>query len=394
MSVLDFHLPKNLEAHEPPEARGQRRDGVRLLVGAATAGLVSGQVSGGVSGLASGGVSGEASGGANRGASGLASGQANGAGSGEARGEPSGEVSHHRFTDLPDLLRPGDVLVVNTSGTLPAAVPIVERPLTAHFSTEQRDGRWLVELRGNAGKATKPYAGGAPGERLTLLGGGALTLRERYSRERLWIADVDTGRYRSVSRLLAEQGRPIRYDYVRKPWPLSYYQTVFARVPGSAEMPSAARPFTAEVVTRLVAAGVLVVPIVLHTGVASPEAHERPYPEWFSVPEVTARVVNQAKRAGGRIIGVGTTAVRSIESATDEQGVVHERSGWTELIITPDRGVRVIDGLLTGFHEPKASHLDMLAAIAPADLLERCYAAAIEGGYLWHEFGDVNLLLP
>jgi S-adenosylmethionine:tRNA ribosyltransferase-isomerase len=342
MSVLDFQLPKNLEAHEPPEARGQRRDGVRLLVGAAG----------------------------------------------------TGEASHHRFTDLPDLLRPGDLLVVNTSGTLPAAVPIADSPLTAHFSTEQQDGRWLIELRGNTGKATKPYAGGAPGERFALLGGGALTLLKRYSRERLWVADVDTGTYRSVPRLLAAQGRPIRYDYVRKPWPLAYYQTVFAQVPGSAEMPSAARPFTAEVVTRLVAAGVLVVPILLHTGVASPEAHERPYPEWFSVPEVTARVVNQAKQAGGRIIGVGTTAVRALESATDSSGVVHERSGWTELIITPDRGVRAVDGLLTGFHEPKASHLDMLAAIAPADLLSRCYAAAIDAGYLWHEFGDVNLLLP
>jgi S-adenosylmethionine:tRNA ribosyltransferase-isomerase len=342
MSVLEFNLPKNLEAHEPPEARGQRRDGVRLLVGVAG----------------------------------------------------SGEVSHHRFTELPDLLRPGDVLVVNTSGTLPAAVPIAQRPLTAHFSTEQRDGRWLIELRGNTDKATKPYAGGAPGERFALLGGGALTLLERYSRERLWVADIDPGSHHSVPRLLAAQGRPIRYGYVREPWPISYYQTVFARIPGSAEMPSAARPFTAEVVTRLVAAGVLVVPILLHTGVASPEAHERPYPEWFSVSEVTARVVNQAKQAGGRIIGVGTTAVRALESATDESGLAHARSGWTELIITPDRGVRVVDGLLTGFHEPKASHLDMLAAIAPADLLGRCYAAAIEAGYLWHEFGDVNLLLP
>ncbi len=342
MSFLEFSLPASLEAHEPPEAHGQRRDGVRLLVGAAG----------------------------------------------------SGEVSHHRFTDLPELLRPGDVLVVNTSGTLPAAVPIADSPLIAHFSTEQQDGRWLIELRGNTGKATKPYAGGAPGERFALLGGGALTLLERYSRQRLWVAAVDTGRYRSVPRLLAAQGRPIRYGYVRKPWPISYYQTVFAQVPGSAEMPSAARPFTAEVVTRLVAAGVLVVPILLHTGVASPEAHERPYPEWFSVSDVSARVVNQAKQAGGRIIGVGTTAVRALESATDEAGVVHERSGWTELIITSDRGVRAVDGLLTGFHEPKASHLDMLAAIAPADLLSRCYAAAIEAGYLWHEFGDVNLLLP
>ncbi|HEX3783478.1 MAG TPA: S-adenosylmethionine:tRNA ribosyltransferase-isomerase [Pseudonocardiaceae bacterium] len=342
MSVLEFSLPDTLEAHEPPEARGLARDGVRLLVGRAA----------------------------------------------------SGSVSHHRFTDLPALLRAGDVLVVNTSGTLPAAVGVVGSPLTAHLSTERPDGRWLVELRRNRDKATVPFDGGRPGEHFALVGGGALVLRERYSRERLWIAEVDTGKRRSVAELLAAQGKPIHYGYVRRPWPLSYYQTVFADHPGSAEMPSAARPFTAELVTRLVASGVLLVPVLLHTGVASPEAHERPYPEFFTVPPVTARVLNQAKAAGGRVIAVGTTAVRAVESATDEQGLLAPRSGWTELIITPDRGVRVVDGLLTGFHEPKASHLDMLAAIAPADLLSRCYAAAIEAGYLWHEFGDVNLLLP
>ena len=175
---------------------------------------------------------------------------------------------------------------------------------------------------------------------------------------------------------------------------ISAYQTVFATEPGSAEMPSAARPFTDRVVTRLVSAGVLVVPVLLHTGVASPEAHERPYPERFAVSATTARIVNQAKTAGNRVIAIGTTAVRALESATDLDGTVYAVDGWTEVIITPERGVRVVDGLLTGFHEPRASHLDMLAAIAPPALLDRCYAKAVEAGYLWHEFGDVNLLLP
>jgi S-adenosylmethionine:tRNA ribosyltransferase-isomerase len=164
---------------------------------------------------------------------------------------------------------------------------------------------------------------------------------------------------------------------------------VFGIHPGSAEMPSAGRPFTDRIVTRLVAAGVLVVPVLLHTGVASPEAHERPYPEWFSVPPTTARVVARAGRDGGRVIAVGTTVVRALESAAD--GPAH---GWTDLVVTPERGVRVVDGLLTGFHEPRASHLDLLAAVAGASLLDRCYAEALAGGYRWHEFGDVNLLLP
>ena len=336
-ALLDFALPTGLEAHEPPEARGVGRDGVRLLVGEREAGT----------------------------------------------------VSHHRFTDLPGLLRAGDVLVVNTSATLPAAVPVVDAPLTVHFSTEAPGGGWLIELRRRAGKATAPFVGGTPGRRYRLPGGGAVTLREQHSTGRLWRADVDTAGAASVRDFLYAYGRPIRYSYVRRPWPLSAYQTVFGVHPGSAEMPSAGRPFTYEMVTRLVTAGVLVVPVLLHTGVASPEAHERPYPEWFSVPPTTVRVVARAKADGGRVIAVGTTVVRALESAWEGPA-----SGWTDLVVTPERGVAAIDGLLTGFHEPRASHLDMLAAIAGMPLLEHCYAEALDAGYLWHEFGDLNLLLP
>jgi len=340
MTVVDFALPPALEAHEPPEARGLARDGVRLLAG----------------------------------------------------WRSTGEVRHHRFTDLPALLRQGDVLVVNTSGTLPAAVPVADgRGLVVHFSTALPDGRWLVELRRSAAKATVPYPDAAAGERFPLPGGGHLTLDEPYSAGRLWMSTVDPP---DVPALLDWYGRPIRYGYVPRSWPLPYYQTVFATVPGSAEMPSAARPFTERLVTRLVSTGVLVVPVLLHTGVASPEAHERPYPERFSVSATSARVVTQARRDGGRVIAIGTTAVRALESAARPDGTVAAASGWTDLIVTPERGVRVVDGLLTGFHEPRASHLDMLAAVAGTDLLAACYAEALSAGYLWHEFGDLNLLLP
>ncbi len=338
MSVLDFELPTALEAHEPPEARGLARDGVRLLVGAGDS------------------------------------------------------VTHRRFTELPELLLPGDVLVVNTSATVPAAVAVPGTGLTLHLSTERPDGTWLVEPRRDTDKATVPYSGGEPDTRFGLPGGASAELVRRYSRERLWVARLrDTG---PVARYLAVYGTPIRYGYVPMRWPISAYQTVFSTEPGSAEMPSAARPFTDRIVTRLVSHGVLVVPVLLHTGVASPEAHERPYPERFAVSAPTARIVNQAKASGSRVIAVGTTAVRALESAADLDGTVHAVDGWTEVIITPERGVRAVDGLLTGFHEPRASHLDMLAAIAPPALLDRCYAEAVAAGYLWHEFGDVNLLLP
>jgi S-adenosylmethionine:tRNA ribosyltransferase-isomerase len=339
VTVLDFTLPSTLEAHEPPEARGLRRDGVRLLVG-----------------------------------------------SGET-------VTHHRFTDLPGLLRAGDVLVVNTSGTLPAAVPVPGARRTLHLSTEQADGRWLVEVRRDAGKSTVPYPDAAPGERFALPGGASVTLVEPFSAGRLWVSTVDTGSDDGVVAYLARYGRPIRYGYVHREWPIECYQTVFAQTPGSAEMPSAARPFTDRLVTRLVSRGVAFAPVLLHTGVASPEAHERPYPERFAVSATTARVVNRARADGGRVVAVGTTAVRALETAAGADGTVRPARGWTDLVVTPDRGVRVVSGLLTGFHEPRASHLDLLAAVAGVGLLARCYRAAVDAGYLWHEFGDLNLLL-
>ena len=333
MTVLDFVLPAALEAHEPPEARGVPRDGVRLLVG------------------------------------------------------ERGTVSHHVFTELPSLLRAGDVLVVNTSGTLAASVSVVGVPMRVHFSTRLADDRWLVEVRG---VDLRPLPGAAGVLRLP--GRATVTLEEPYTQGRLWSASVRTAL--PVHDYLQRYGQPIRYPYVRHPWPLADYQTVFATEPGSAEMPSAARPFSEHVVTRLVAAGVQFAPLVLHTGVASPEADERPYPEWFSVPVATARLVNDARAAGGRIIAVGTTAVRALETVAGVDRRVVAAEGWTDLVVTPSRGVRVVDGVLTGLHEPRASHFDLLAAVADRSLLDRCYAEAVRTGYLWHEFGDVNLLLP
>jgi S-adenosylmethionine:tRNA ribosyltransferase-isomerase len=327
--TVEFTLPAALEAHEPPEARGLGRGGVRLLV-SSSAGIV-----------------------------------------------------HHRFTELPSLLRAGDVLVVNTSATVPAAVPVADSTLVVHFSTERPDGSWLVELRQAAAKA--PYRAGSVGARYPLFGGGSVTLRRPFSAGRLWESDVDTTGL-GVQRYLAAFGAPIRYSYVGSGWPISYYQTVFGVTPGSAEMPSASRPFTERMVTQLVARGVQFAPVLLHTGVASPEAHERPYPERFAVPRTSRDLVARAREEGRRVIAVGTTAVRAIETEGDE--------GWTDVIITPERGVRHVDGLLTGFHEPKASHLDMLAAVAGHELLCETYEAAIAEKYLWHEFGDVNLLLP
>ncbi|MFD0887503.1 S-adenosylmethionine:tRNA ribosyltransferase-isomerase, partial [Streptosporangium algeriense] len=223
-------------------------------------------------------------------------------------------------------------------------------------------------------------------------GGATLRLLERHT-PRLWRAALD----RDVPAYLHRYGVPIRYSYVGRDWPLSHYQTVFGVRPGSAEMPSAGRPFTAELVTRLVTHGIGVAPITLHTGVASPERDEPPYPERFEVPEATARQVEFTRASGRRVIAVGTTVVRALETAGlpegSADGGVRAARGWTSHLVTPSSGVRVVNGLITGLHEPRSSHLLMLSAITGEDLLTRSYAEALREGYLWHEFGDIHLIL-
>jgi S-adenosylmethionine:tRNA ribosyltransferase-isomerase len=337
-SLADFTLPPELEAHDPPEARGLARDGVRLLVSRRS----------------------------------------------------SGQISHHGFGDLPGLLLPGDLLVVNISATLAAAVP-AGGGLAVHFSTPLPDGAWLTELRQVKGKISMPNETGFPGQVIGLPGGAELTLASRAT-GRLWRARLSV----AVVPYLLRHGIPIRYSYVRRDWPLQAYQTVFAREPGSAEMPSASRPFTTAMVTDLVARGVLIAPLTLHAGVSSLEADEDPYPEPYDVPPATARLVNHVRANGGRVFAAGTTVVRALETAAlaGTGGSVAASAGWTSHVVTPETGVTAVDGLLTGLHEPRSSHLRMLAAFAGPELLARCYEAAVTSRYLWHEFGDVHLLLP
>jgi S-adenosylmethionine:tRNA ribosyltransferase-isomerase len=307
-------------------------------------------------------------------------------------------VEHRTFRELSEVLGPGDLLVVNTSATVPAALPAVGpdgEELRFHLSTRMpAGGLWAAELRLPDGPGSKRFRGGAGGWRLELPGGGwADLLAPLTDASRLWIVRLSVPGP-AVGAYLARHGGPIRYSDAGGEWPIEAYQSVFSRDPGSAEMPSAARPFTTGMVTRLVTAGVEVAPITLHTGVSSLESGEPPYPEWFRVPLDTARRVNSARAGGGRVVAVGTTAVRALESAVDRIGTVHPGEGWTEVVVGPARGVRAVDGLLTGWHEPESTHLDMLDAVGGPELVERSYRAALRSAYLWHEFGDVHLILP
>ena len=355
-SAYDFALPANLEAGEPPEARGLTRDEVRLMVSY----------------------------------------------------QAGDRIVHAQFRDLTDFLAPGDLLVINTSGTLNAALNVTRAdgtPLELHLSTHLPADLWVVELRQPAAIGTQPFCDGRAGETLRLPGGASITLLAPYhtaqrgtpasaSCIRLWIATLALPESYGLQDYLEQDGFPIRYGYVRQQWPSSYYQTVYVTEMGSAEMPSAGRAFTPELLTRLAARGVQIAPLLLHTGVSSLEAHEPPYEEYYRVPLETARMVNAAHAASRHVIAVGTTVVRALETVTDSEGTTHPGDGWTDVVITPQRGIRAVNALLTGLHEPHASHLAMLEALARREHIRLAYAEALRERYLWHEFGDLHLILP
>lgn len=347
-SSIDFSLPAGLEAGEPPEARGLTRDAVRLMVSY----------------------------------------------------RATNHIVHTQFRHIGEFLEAGDLLVINTSGTMKAALHATRSDgtlLELHLSTHLPVDLWTVEVRTQAENASKPFREIRAGETLQLEGAAKVTLHRPYLHTsdlppRLWVATLDLPC--NLHDYLTRYGFPIRYGYVKQQWPIEYYQTVYATEIGSAEMPSAGRAFTPELITRLVAQGIQVAPLLLHTGVASLEDHEPPYEEFYHVPPTTAHLVNMTKATGKRVIAVGTTVIRALETVTDADGITHPGEGWTDLVIMPERGVSAVNALLTGLHEPQATHLFMLEALASKEHIKQTYQAALHEGYLWHEFGDLHLLLP
>jgi S-adenosylmethionine:tRNA ribosyltransferase-isomerase len=352
-SLIEFSLPPELEASAPPEARGLRRDQVRLMVS----------------------------------------------------NYSTDRVRHTRFYNIDKYLDQGDVLVINTSRTRNAAL-LASRAngtsLEIHLSTHFDDDLWTVELRtiDELGK-TRHFEGTQEGEVLHLPGGASVTLQGPYvsdcidnspASETLWLAKLTFPG--PIEDYLERHGFPIRYNYVKERWPLSVYQTVYATEPGSAEMPSAGRPFTPRLLKRLKFKGIQIAPLILHTGVSNIESHEPPCKEFYRVPSETAQMVNEARGSGHRVVAVGTTAIRALESVTNGNGTTHSGEGWTCLVITPQRRLRAVDALITGMHEPDASHLAILEALAGRGHIKIAYEEALRKGYLWHEFGDLHLILP
>lgn len=354
LSSIEFKLPPELEASEPPEARGLRRDEVRLMVS----------------------------------------------------NYSTDKVRHTRFDHLAEYLSEGDVLVVNTSRTRSSALLAARKDgvvIELHVSTHLDDDQWTVEARSisETGK-TKHLEDARAGEVLSVHGGAKVVLQTPYisdcndnstPSETLWLARIDFPPDEDADDYLSRYGFPIRYNYVKERWSLDYYQTVYATEVGSAEMPSAGRPFTAELLEQLTLKGIQIAPLILHTGVSNID-HEPPYKEFYRVPSETADIVNTARASGRRIVAVGTTAIRALETVTNADGKTHAGEGWTCLVITPQHGLRSVSALLTGMHEPEASHLAILESLAGLSHIKIAYDEALRSGYLWHEFGDLHLILP
>ncbi len=344
---FSFTLPPELAADEPPERRGIARDEVRLLV----------------------------------------------------IDRASGQLEHTRFDHFGEFLRAGDLLVFNSSRTLPASLsgcveqgPCIEIRLAEHLP----DDSWLALLRCQRGD---PFSCGLRPKMLVDLGQGlTATIRMRDEHiPRLWQLSFSKSGSELINAFYLV-GRPVRYEYVSAPWGLDYYQTVYAREPGSAEMPSAGRAFTWRLLFDLQRRGVETAYIVLHTGLSSylDEELDAQHPaseEEYFVSERAADKINEAHARGGRVIAVGTTVVRTLESAADEQKRVQAGHGYTRLHITANHALKAVDGLLTGLHEPEASHLDLLTSFLPAEKIKEAYQEAVRQKYLWHEFGDLNLIL-
>lgn len=341
--VLRFSLPPELEAHEPPEHRGVRRDQVRLLV----------------------------------------------------LPRFKGEFVHTRFDALGDFLRAGDLLVANTSRTLPGLLRAHDErgdPIEVRLAQRRTSDRWDVLLlngRTHVGRAGMQLDFGQ--------GLSAQIIQRQSDLPFLWQLEFDRCCTQLLD-LIYRLGEPVRYTYVATALPIDLYQTVYANEPGSVEMPSAGRPFTWELLLNLRRTGVGFATLSLHTGLSSTrddavDATRPNYDEEFDIPQHTADLVNAAHQRGNRVIAVGTTVVRALETIARSNGMVVATRGWTRLHIDADHELRAVDALLTGLHEPQASHLDLLSAFVDPVRLQAAYLDAIDHRYLWHEFGDMNLIV-
>ncbi|MFD1359667.1 S-adenosylmethionine:tRNA ribosyltransferase-isomerase [Fictibacillus halophilus] len=338
--AMKFELPQELNAKEPPERRGIRRDYVKMMV----------------------------------------------------LDKTTGHTEHTKFFQLDRYLKKGDLIVLNASRTVPAVLKSIREidgtEVEVRLAHRKNESIWeALPVSGNLKK----------GEIIRFSPSLTATVVEQSS-DSPFVSLAFNLCCSSLYNQIYSLGEPVRYEYIQEPWNLDYYQTVFATIPGSVEMPSAGRAFSWELLFRLQKKGVQIAYITLHTGLSyllDDKWHKGPDKNFenYEVPEETVNMIRETKAAGGRVVAVGTTVVRALETVALEKNELQAQTGWTNLYITENTKLEICDGLITGMHEPEASHLQLLSAFVDKDKLYDAYKDAIEQRYLWHEFGDMNLIL-
>jgi S-adenosylmethionine:tRNA ribosyltransferase-isomerase len=301
--------------------------------------------------------------------------------------------------DLPSLLRRGDLLVVNDAATLPASLSgtLGGRPIELRLAAARDDGAFDAVLFGAGDWRTRtenrppppPFAEGS----VIQLSGLCATIAVITSGRALRVRFDLSGD--ALVEALWGAGRPIQYAHLAadlSPWDV---QTPWATRPWSMELPSAAFPFTFRLIAALKARGVALAPLTHGCGLSSTGDARidsaLPWPERYEIPPSTADAVRAATSRGGRVVALGTSVTRALESAADGTGV-QAGSGTATLRISPAYRLRVVDSLISGLHDPSESHFALIGAFAPPPLLERAWAHAESNGYLGHEYGDLCLL--
>lgn len=301
----------------------------------------------------------------------------------------TGKSYHNTFYELDAYLKEGDLLVLNNSRTIPAVLKGKrgKQTIEIRLSRKISDNEWEALVVGGVFGV---------GEKINLPGDLTATIKGQGNEAPLVILSFSKSGV-DLYNDIYKYGEPIHYEYIDTPWPIEMYQTVYASVPGSVEMPSAGRAFSWKLLNKLKRKGVNIAFIQLHAGLSYYGNDRWPNPskhvEAYSVPEETAALINKTKANKGCVIAVGTTVVRALETVAEHTGIVKAQEGITGLYIKKGFPLKVVDGLITGFHEPEASHLDLLTAFIDEKLLMDAYRDALTEGYLWHEFGDMNLIL-
>lgn len=306
----------------------------------------------------------------------------------------TGEVSHHVFREIIDYLNPADCLVINNTKVIPARLYGIKEDTGAHIEI------LLLKRRENDVWETlvKPGKKARPGARI-VFGDGCLKAEvlEVVDEGNRLIHFEYEGIFEEILDRLGEM--PLPPYITHKLQDKNRYQTVYAKYEGSAAAPTAGLHFTEELLQKVKEKGIRIAPVTLHVGLGTFRPvkvddvnDHHMHSEFYMVSKETAEIINETKKSGGRVIAVGTTSTRTLESVADENGMIRETSGWTDIFIYPGYQFKCIDALITNFHLPESTLLMLVSALSSRETMLDAYKIAVEEKYRFFSFGDAMFI--